>query len=146
MRGQAAVEYLMTYGWAILILVTVLGILYSVGILNPQSYTQEECLFQPSLKCESLSLNTNGEVGITLRNGMGFPIRITGVEISYEGKACSGNNPARIVGNNDQIKISGKCNGDFISGNVYNFKVKIDYAVDDERLSTTGLASIRASG
>ncbi len=33
-KGQSAMEYLMTYGWAILIIAVVLGILYYLGIFN----------------------------------------------------------------------------------------------------------------
>ena len=32
---QSAMEYLMTYGWAILIIAVVLGALFSLGIFNP---------------------------------------------------------------------------------------------------------------
>ena len=35
--GQSALEYMMTYGWAILIIVIVAVILYSMGIFNPAS-------------------------------------------------------------------------------------------------------------
>ena len=34
-RLQSAMEYLMTYGWAILIIAVVLGALFSLGIFNP---------------------------------------------------------------------------------------------------------------
>ena len=33
-RSQSALEYMMTYGWAILIIVIVAVILYSMGIFN----------------------------------------------------------------------------------------------------------------
>ena len=36
-RSQSALEYMMTYGWAILIIVIVAVILYSMGIFNPAS-------------------------------------------------------------------------------------------------------------
>ncbi|MDE1828123.1 MAG: LamG domain-containing protein [Candidatus Micrarchaeota archaeon] len=36
-RAQSAMEYLMTYGWAILIIAVVLGALYQIGIFNPGS-------------------------------------------------------------------------------------------------------------
>jgi len=35
-KGQSALEYMMTYGWAILIIVIVVVILYSMGIFNPR--------------------------------------------------------------------------------------------------------------
>ena len=34
-KSQSAMEYLMTYGWAILIIAVVLGALFSLGIFNP---------------------------------------------------------------------------------------------------------------
>ncbi len=36
-KGQSSLEYLMTYGWAILIIVVVAVILYSMGIFSPSS-------------------------------------------------------------------------------------------------------------
>jgi hypothetical protein len=43
MKGQGALEYLMTYGWALLIIVVVGAALYALGILNPATYTQSRC-------------------------------------------------------------------------------------------------------
>ncbi len=37
-RNQSAMEYLMTYGWAILIIAVVLGALYSLGVFNMSAY------------------------------------------------------------------------------------------------------------
>ena len=37
MRSQSAMEYLMTYGWAILIIAVVLGAIYSLGLFNGTS-------------------------------------------------------------------------------------------------------------
>ena len=39
MKGQAALEYLMTYGWAILIVIIVGVALYAMGVFNPSSLT-----------------------------------------------------------------------------------------------------------
>ncbi|ASI13920.1 LamG domain protein [Candidatus Mancarchaeum acidiphilum] len=38
MKSQSAMEYLMTYGWAILIIAIVLAALYSIGIFNPNTF------------------------------------------------------------------------------------------------------------
>jgi hypothetical protein len=37
-KSQAAMEYLMTYGWAILIIALTLAVLYSLGIMNPKNF------------------------------------------------------------------------------------------------------------
>ncbi|MBD3156030.1 MAG: hypothetical protein GF368_05255 [Candidatus Aenigmarchaeota archaeon] len=36
-KGQAAMEYLMTYGWAILIIIVVIGALFAMGVFNTSS-------------------------------------------------------------------------------------------------------------
>lgn len=41
MRLQSAMEFLMTYGWAILIIAVVLGTLYTLGVFNSSTYTQK---------------------------------------------------------------------------------------------------------
>jgi hypothetical protein len=38
-KAQSAMEYLMTYGWAILIVIIVAAALYALGIFNPATYT-----------------------------------------------------------------------------------------------------------
>jgi len=47
-RGQAAMEYLMTYGWAILIVLAIMGIL--VYLVKPQKV--ESCNLATPLQCE----------------------------------------------------------------------------------------------
>ena len=37
-KAQSAMEYLMTYGWAILVIAVVLGVLYSLGVFNPLNF------------------------------------------------------------------------------------------------------------
>ena len=42
-KGQGAIEYLMTYGWALLVIVVVGAALYASGVLNPASYVTNKC-------------------------------------------------------------------------------------------------------
>ena len=42
-KGQGAMEYLMTYGWALLVIVIVGAALFALGILNPATYQQKRC-------------------------------------------------------------------------------------------------------
>ncbi|MEM4839822.1 MAG: hypothetical protein QXX90_03915, partial [Candidatus Micrarchaeaceae archaeon] len=37
-RSQSAMEYLMTYGWAILIIAVVLAALFELGVFNPMTF------------------------------------------------------------------------------------------------------------
>ena len=41
-RAQAALEYLMTYGWALVIIAIVAAALFAMGIINPATYVQKD--------------------------------------------------------------------------------------------------------
>lgn len=40
MKGQTALEYLITYGWAILVILVVLAVLWYYGIFNPAKWSE----------------------------------------------------------------------------------------------------------
>jgi len=63
MKGQAAMEYLMTYGWAILVIVIVLAALW---FLSGQFFKPpENCLFsQPGLSCGDTKPTIYNEGGV----------------------------------------------------------------------------------
>ena len=42
-KGQGAKEYLMTYGWALLVIIIVGAALFALGVLNPATYQQKRC-------------------------------------------------------------------------------------------------------
>ncbi|MBS3069012.1 hypothetical protein J4441_01470 [Candidatus Micrarchaeota archaeon] len=82
MRGQAAMEYLVTYGWAILALLVVLAALVSSGIFTASRFIWEECTFQPNLQCSPFILyssDSSSTLQFSVLNGLGFPVRFTGI-------------------------------------------------------------------
>ena len=58
-RGQAAMEFLTTYGWAILIIVIVLAALIWLGVFNVQNKVVDSCSIQPELACDPVRLVAN---------------------------------------------------------------------------------------
>jgi DNA-binding beta-propeller fold protein YncE len=58
-------EYLMTYGWAILIIAVVLGALYSLGIFNGANFIGGTCIPAPGYLCSNPRLATDGILSFT---------------------------------------------------------------------------------
>ena len=56
---QSAMEYLMTYGWAILIIAVVIGVLYALGIFNGAGLLGSFCTAQTGYFCANPILSTN---------------------------------------------------------------------------------------
>ena len=71
-RGQAAMEFLMTYGWALLVVLVAIGALAFFGVLNPARFLPETCTITPGLACTDFKADgTASTLTIMLQNGMG---------------------------------------------------------------------------
>jgi hypothetical protein len=71
LRLQSAMEYLMTYGWAILIIAVVLAVLFSLGIFGGGNLLGTSCLGSPGYSCQSPLLNSAGFLSFTLGQSTG---------------------------------------------------------------------------
>jgi len=61
-RAQSAMEYLMTYGWAILIIAVVLGALFALGVFNQSGLSANACVAPAGFYCEN-AIFYHGVVG-----------------------------------------------------------------------------------
>jgi len=75
-RGQAAIEFIVTYGWAILGAMIAIGALSYFGIFNTQRYVNDVCYFGDQITCEDYVALSNGSASVTLRNNFGVDIDI----------------------------------------------------------------------
>ncbi|MCL5429961.1 MAG: hypothetical protein M1504_00605 [Candidatus Marsarchaeota archaeon] len=73
-RAQSAMEYLMTYGWAILIIAVVLGALFSLGVFSGGSLLGTSCVASPGFLCSSPVLGTSGTLAFTFGENQGYSI------------------------------------------------------------------------
>ncbi len=73
---QSAMEYLMTYGWAILIIAVVLGILFLLGVFNGTALLGNHCLTEVGFSCQSATFGTSGMLNMTIGQGTGQTIYI----------------------------------------------------------------------
>jgi hypothetical protein len=78
MKTQSAMEYLMTYGWAILIIALVVGVLYTLGLFNPSSMAPSYCVFNGgAFLCKNFSISSSGYLSLTLISTIPAPINVT---------------------------------------------------------------------
>jgi hypothetical protein len=93
MRGQAAMEFLMTYGWAILVVLIVIGALAYFGVLSPSNLLPEKCTFPVSLTCVDFNVagsTTTGSVTLVLQNGAGRDMSISKMVVNSDALASGG--------------------------------------------------------
>lgn len=89
-RGQSALEYLVTYGWAILAIVIIAGVLWYFGIFNPSKYVEEkQCGGGTRFQCLDYRVNTSGALFLVIGNKGGAQLNITATYPSSTGCAPS---------------------------------------------------------
>jgi len=71
LRAQSAMEYLMTYGWAILIIAVVLGALFAMGVFNSPSLVGTVCIPLSGYYCANPVLSTSGTLTLTIGQATG---------------------------------------------------------------------------
>jgi len=100
-RAQAALEFLMTYGWAILVVLIVIGALSYFGVLNPTILLPEKCTLQMGMYCKNHVIFDDNRIYFELENGMGKGLILTSINVSGEiidcgtdftNGTCPGNN------------------------------------------------------
>ena len=77
-KGQAAMEFLMTYGWAILVVLAAIGALAYFGVLSPDNLLPERTAFQaPLAHADNAYITVSGNdvvIEIPFTNNVGYQI------------------------------------------------------------------------
>ena len=85
-KSQSALEYMMTYGWAILIIVVVAVILYSMGIFNPSSSVTATIAGFSSTPVSNAICTSNGVLRFSVGDTTGHIILIKSISVTINGK------------------------------------------------------------
>ena len=91
--GQSAIEYLVSYGWALLVLSIVVGAIYYF-IFLPSSLVPSQCSVASGLYCDDIALGSNsaaGKVVLLLTNTQAFPVQNPTVNVSINGHNTTAN-------------------------------------------------------
>ena len=89
LKSQSAMEYLMTYGWAILIVAIVMIALFQLGVLGGSAAGAGKCLAGSGYLCASPVLNSNGQLQVTFGQFSGSSMVLTGINCSSSNAAPS---------------------------------------------------------
>ncbi len=114
-KSQSALEYMMTYGWAILVIVIVAGVLYSLGIFSPSSslsttITGFSGLAVTQAGCANSVNNQILELYVT--NTVGYPVNITKINTTGNNGIDASQNVSSILGDGASavFYVNGACN------------------------------------
>lgn len=128
-------EYLMTYGWAILIVIIVAAALYALGVFNPATYAGSRAtgfanIGAPATGAWKLGATTPDNFELNLKNNLASRLNFTAVTVSVGATACT--NPDfdgsayDEVGIGGTFKVEADCSG-FTTATTYTATVELTY-------------------
>jgi YVTN family beta-propeller protein len=88
-KAQAAMEYMMTYSWAILIIGVMIGLLYFF-LTVPKTISPSSCLIETGLFCEDLNIGSYTSGGATVAtfyfvNQETYPLSVPQISVNFNG-------------------------------------------------------------
>ena len=90
-RGQSALEFLMTYGWAILVVLAAIGALAYFGVLNPSNFLPDQCTASSGFGCVGKPVVATNNITAIITNGVGSDVTFTqaGTTIVSSNSSCT---------------------------------------------------------
>jgi len=138
-RGQSATEFLMTYGWAILVVVVAIAALAYFGVLSPDQFLPEKCTLPPGLACIDHKITTSS-VQLYLQNSMGYDITINSINLTDK-SGCINSSSVDLV-NGAEILYTIGCSS--TSGSKFKSDIKISYVNSATNISHSKVGNIVA--
>ncbi len=80
-KAQVAIDFLISYGIALLIIGIALLVIYQIGILNP-TLSPVQCVPVPGFSCGFFYINSSGIITINLAQDIGTQVTINGAACS----------------------------------------------------------------
>jgi len=103
-RGQAAMEFLMTYGWAILVVLAAIGALAYFGVLSPDNFLPSKCTISPQFACKDWKVNSDGTILLQIQNNVGSTTSAN-ISLSNDPSTCA------VSGGDPLVEVAGVRNG-----------------------------------
>ena len=144
-KAQAALEFLMTYGWAILVVLVSIGALAYFGVLSPEKFLPAKCTLQSGITClDHKAVGTGATPSITLylQNSLGNDID----QIVVRAGGC-GNYPG-TAGSTGVAAMANGAPGTFVipctftSTSKYSGQLNVTYRIIDTQITHNNVGSI----
>ena len=123
-RSQAALEFMTTYGWAIIIILVAIGALTYFGFSNPKAILPDKCLFGNGLVCQDSAITTTA-INVSLYNSVGRTIY--GLTASPIGFAATCSASPTTASGDVPIKVNCALTTPATQGEKKKFKLFVNY-------------------
>ena len=120
-------EFLMTYGWAILVVLVAIGALAYFGVLSPEKFLPSTCVLPSGIACIDHKAEATG-VTLVVRNGLGYDL----ANVTVSAGGCGTATTLTSFENGAQNTFVILCT---LTGSKYSGEVNVSYTITDTGLS-----------
>lgn len=128
-KSQAAMEFLMTYGWAILVVLVAVGALAYFGVLSPDKFLPAKCTLPAGIACLDHKATQNS-LDVRIQNSLGYDIAINSVKATD----CTALGSQATLGNGAAATYTFVC---AITGTKYNGQLNITFTPTETTIQHT---------
>ena len=136
-KSQAAMEFLMTYGWAILVVLAAIAALAYFGVLSPEKFLPEKCILQPGIACVSHKVEP-AKVTLVISNGLGRTMIINSIVVG----SCSSTFTQEMLSGTDHTFVIGGSCSNGIAKDKFKGDITMSYTEKDTNLTKTAYGNL----
>lgn len=150
-KGQAALEFLTTYGWAFLVILVTIGALYYFGVFDVSNKIPESCTLDAPVSCgDTFALADNGTLQIYLINTAVRSINVSNIELVDEaGNNYNNSISSGIIAAGDNklfsVDLSNAQDLEVYTGEKTKFDVSVTYEAAQITKTIQGTLNVRVA-
>ena len=133
-KSQAALEFLMTYGWAILVVLVAVGALAYFGVLSPDKFLPAKCFLQSGITCLDHKATATSLI-LRVQNSLGYDITVDAVKAT----GCTALGSQGALANGAPATYTLVCVN---AGSKYNGQANITYTVTETTIQHNNVGQV----
>ena len=139
-KAQAAMEFLMTYGWAILVVLAAIAALAYFGVLSPAKLLPEKCILEAGMVCVGHKVEP-AKVTLVLSNSIdGRTITVNSISVG----SCSGAFSTEMQGGTEStFVVGGSCDNGAVKDK-FRGDIEVGYTEKSTSLTKTMYGSLNS--
>jgi len=121
MKGQSALEYLITYGWAIVAIGVIIMLLFYMGVFNPAEWipVTNEAVGLSTFGVTDFTVNGSGTITLFLVNNAQSSVNLTAISILNKSLTGLGPSLPQLMSPGSNLTITGNSTIVGLRGNTF---------------------------
>ena len=138
-KSQAAMEFLMTYGWAILVVLAAIAALAYFGVLSPEKFLPQKCILVPGLACQQQKVEPT-KITLVIAQSLGRTITVTSIDVA----GCSSAfNQDMQTDTTHTFEVGGTCSNGAVKEK-FKGEITLNYVDKEYNITKTARGSINS--